>query len=490
MSDPEGTEASRTPSADGKSSASAAPWERSESEQLLDELIFKQDLNEVHLLIDFVSGRSDRSLSTLAMPNPHKDQQYPNDTLSASEIVMRIAQMRYPPNKDDAVVNSQNAAILLMAKDRLSTLASPARGLTIAYTAMFIGAEGSWAGVVGSSPQRRWWTSRRAQPEGGGSVPGERAARLGPENPGPVTSGHRWAGPPESRDSRIDLASQTVPGLQRNAWRFRKWRDWLIWFSMLWVLLTALTYWDVALGRSVLQRLDQFWKTRSTMLQATPELLNQALCPPYQAGQATPPPSPTDEEAKKIAGPCRALWSLDRSRADARTDLERAFRCEGLSRTVVPLHLWCWSGILSGGIEPEPGHVNWQSAASVLSVFTTYILPMMFALLGTLICAFRNIHDRVRDSTLAPRHLVGMKLGIPMGLVAGIAVGLFFSPSAAPVQGGTSVAGELSLTPSGLGFLAGYGCQPFFRFIDDLLERVFPENAPAKPSAPQPEGHK
>jgi len=36
---------------------------------LLDRLIFEQDLNEVHLLIDFVSGRADRTLTTLTMPD-------------------------------------------------------------------------------------------------------------------------------------------------------------------------------------------------------------------------------------------------------------------------------------------------------------------------------------------------------------------------------------------------------------------------------------
>jgi hypothetical protein len=74
-----------------------------------------------------------------------------------------------------------------------------------------------------------------------------------------------------------------------------------------------------------------------------------------------------------------------------------------------------------------------------------------------------------------------MKLGIPMGLVAGIAVGLFFSPSSVPVQGSGAVAGDLTLTASGLGFLAGYASQTFFHFIDDLLKRVFPDSGAAVP---------
>ena len=97
---------------------------------LLDRLIFEQDLNELHLLIDFVSGRSDRTLTSLTMPDPTA----PDKTMTAAEIVEAITKMRYPPRGSDAV-NSENAAILLMAKDRLSSLAAPARGITIAYTA-------------------------------------------------------------------------------------------------------------------------------------------------------------------------------------------------------------------------------------------------------------------------------------------------------------------------------------------------------------------
>jgi hypothetical protein len=32
------------------------------------------------------------------------------------------------------------------------------------------------------------------------------------------------------------------------------------------------------------------------------------------------------------------------------------------------------------------------------------------------------------------------------------------------------------LTASGLGFLAGYGSHAFLRFLDDLLDRVFPRS--------------
>jgi hypothetical protein len=138
--------------------------------------------------------------------------------------------------------------------------------------------------------------------------------------------------------------------------------------------------------------------------------------------------------------------------------------------------------------------VSWLSAVSVLSVFTTYTLRLMFGLLGTLIGAFRRIYHKMRYLELAPRDLALTFLGLPLGAVAGVAVGLFFSPSQVPMRGTGAVAGDLTLSASGLAFLAGYGAQSMFRFIDDLLRKIFPPNGPtaqmgvARPLAPT--GHR
>jgi hypothetical protein len=501
------------PAAVGTSSDPALRREWSAHDQMLDELIFKQDLNEVHLLIDFISGRSDRSLSTLAMPNPHKDAEYPGDTLSSSDIVTRVAKMRYPPD-DNRVVNSHNAAILLMAKDRLSALASPARGLTIAYTAMFVGSEGEK--LAGFRPNMRLPARRtieaerdadRVSPDDTSATPLVRPAGGDTHRTGP---GNRREQP---RDSRIDLAAETFPGLLTHARQFRKWRYFLALFSVLWLVITALAYWDVGLARSVLERLDQNWKTRTTVQQelaghrCTPGQAGDQLSPaPPAAGDTAKPGEPpkAGEPAKPIeetdpqTAACTRLDNLKAGREAAQHELNRVFRCEG-PRYAIPLHVWCWRWILSGSadragnvdqVSHQAGNddkkapadrnlkdnVDWQTATSILSVFTSYILPTMFALLGTLIGAFRSILAKIRDSELGPRDFVSMKLGIPMGLVAGIAVGLFFSPSSVPVEGAGGLAGDLTLTPSGLGFLAGYACQTFFHFLDELLKRIFPEN--------------
>jgi hypothetical protein len=483
------------------------PEEPSDDEKLIDELIFRQYLDEVHLLMDFVSGRSDRSLTSLAMPNPTT----PGDTMTSGAIVQAISEMRYPPGADSAI-NARNAAILLMAKDRLSALADPARGLTIAYTTMFVDAESGrsiWSMVW------RWWLRQ---------------------------SGSRRRAP-RPHDTRIDLALRTFPGLEAHARKFRVWRDALAWFTVLWLFLTALAYWDAGLGRTALERLDQDWKVTVAELNNNPSLIHCNDSKPVGESGADLKP---EEVQKQFA--CRKYNYLTLLGKTAGEQVNDVFHCKrmGWSRLI---HVWCWQWLIPGNTEdpeqarenaqaaaapsidpkpdpvtagqggapkpdpaavkePEPAAVKpgpagqqppeqvsryaranaayWQTATSILTVFTTYVLPMMFALLGTLIGAFRAILTRIGMGELAPRDLVRMKIGISTGLVAGIAVGLFLSPSSAPAQGAGGVAGQLTLTASGLGFIAGYASQSFFGYLDRVVSAVFPLNGPATVAAAAP----
>jgi hypothetical protein len=436
---------------------SRPPPPRSPEERELDALIFWSDLNETYLLLDFVSGRPDRNFDALTVVNPRNARQ----VWHSGEVISEIAKIRYPPEPNP---RAQEAAVLLAAKDQLSRLADPARALTIAYTEMFVHAETDafWL--------RRLANWLRPQP-------------LQPQQQ-PV-------------NSRIRLASGAFPGLQEHARTFRRWRDWLMFFSVIWFGLTALTYWDASYGRSVLQRLDQFWKDRTEAIRSNVDLSNHDYCTwydPDRDSQAKMPPTankPEEVAAKNVKLVCGQLWYLDRAREESRADLDRVFRCEPSSKWYV-LHVWCWRATLAGGAKDETegdnhkqdrarGHVHWESANSVLLVFTTYILPMMFGVLGTLIGAFRAIQAKVRDSELAPRDLSLAMMSIPMGAVAGVAVGLYFSPTSLPMPGSGGVAGELTLSASGIGFLAGYGVQTFFRFIDWVLTQLFPSNqAPSR----------
>ena len=176
------------------------------------------------------------------------------------------------------------------------------------------------------------------------------------------------------------------------------------------------------------------------------------------------------------------------------------------------VHVWCWQWLFPGASDASaeagknaagnpgdaakaPEQVSryvqanaayWQTATAILTSFATYVLPMMFALLGTLIGAFRAIMARIGVGELAPRDFVRMKSGIVTGLVAGIAVGLFLSPSSVPSQGAGGVAGQLTLTACGLGFLAGYASHSFFAYLDRVVGAVFPVAPPTVAAAPPP----
>jgi hypothetical protein len=123
-----------------------------------EELVYRQDLNEVYLLLDFISGRPDKRLSDL--DNQISDPQSNNkDRMSSPEIIARVSKLRYPPDRP-ARERATDAAFLLELKDCLNWMAYPARGLTIAYTTMFAETgPGSgntiWNAVIGILGRRR-----------------------------------------------------------------------------------------------------------------------------------------------------------------------------------------------------------------------------------------------------------------------------------------------------------------------------------------------
>src|SRR5438477_11270808 len=73
-----------TPSPSGAATAEAS----------FEELVYRQDLNEVYLLLDFISGRPDKRLSDLDNKISYES---PSVKLSSAEIIARVSKIRYPP---------------------------------------------------------------------------------------------------------------------------------------------------------------------------------------------------------------------------------------------------------------------------------------------------------------------------------------------------------------------------------------------------------
>ena len=411
-----------------------APPNRSDHDRMVDEVIFKRDLDEVHLLLDYVSGRTDKSLADLKIA----DDADPDGKkmLSTRAIVERITQIRYPPDSRNTGKNAQDAAFLLVVKDQLNGLADPARGLTVAYTAMFVGVS-SRPGLFGL-----WLNALLRTPEA------DRAAR------------------------GMSLAQQVYPGLVRHADRFRHLFFFLVVIALpIWLALTALTYWDGAYGRSLMQRFDHIERQRQELVQASPALAYPDAC--------NAPPKP------ELAPACAKLNALGDARTGARVDLRHFRSCDDAACNSW-LHVMRWGFVLCGsgdGAEPEE-----QMIATVLTVYSNYILPMMFGLIGAMIAAIRKIQDQIGKSELHPRDSLLTVLLVLMGSVAALAVGLFYSPNGTGMGGGMGLSGDLTLTAGGIGFLAGYGSASFFTLLDSLLKQVFrldkpaPKDPPAKPA--------
>jgi hypothetical protein len=109
-----------------------------------------------------------------------------------------------------------------------------------------------------------------------------------------------------------------------------------------------------------------------------------------------------------------------------------------------------------------------------LTVWGNYILPVIFGLLGTLVFVILDFYGKVRDSRLDPRDNSLCVIRLVLGLVTGSCIGLFYSATApADASPSQSVGAALSLSASGIAFLAGFGVEGVFNMLQELVTRVF-----------------
>ena len=122
--------------------------------------------------------------------------------------------------------------------------------------------------------------------------------------------------------------------------------------------------------------------------------------------------------------------------------------------------------------------------AAVMNGLSSIVLPTAFGLLGTIAGLVRSITAKVQESTLAPRHYQVARVAIFLGMAAGLSVGLFFTPTDASATLVKSIGSPITASSAGLSFLAGFGAESFFGFLDNVLKRLFPPETAAKPSKP------
>jgi hypothetical protein len=108
----------------------------------------------------------------------------------------------------------------------------------------------------------------------------------------------------------------------------------------------------------------------------------------------------------------------------------------------------------------------------LLAFFADYLLPMLYGLIGSCAFVLRKLSDEIDKMTYAHDARVRHTLRLNVGLLAGLAVGWFLKPGA----------GDLSLTslsPLALAFIAGYGSDLFFVFLDKIVNTFAPTSGAA-----------
>jgi hypothetical protein len=95
----------------------------------------------------------------------------------------------------------------------------------------------------------------------------------------------------------------------------------------------------------------------------------------------------------------------------------------------------------------------------VFGILATYVLPLLCALLGSAAYGLRSLSERTLSRTFRLSRATYARA--ILAVIVGFAVGLFSEFTA-----------RLSLTPLATAFLAGYAVEPFFIFLDAMLESV------------------
>ncbi|SAL87107.1 hypothetical protein AWB74_07975 [Caballeronia arvi] len=413
-----------------------------------EQLFLRRDLNEVLLLLDFISGRHEMHIWDIgginypARQNERGQPDQPAAILSSIEIIRRICALRYPPADTRSIEErADDAALLLCVKDKLNSIASPANGIMIAYTYMFI--------EEAASRTRR---EKRAE--------------------------EAWS---LRESTRADVAKAAYPGLIRSAKRFRCFHRNVSRVGAAITFLSAILLWLVVYGVELTSRFEDDQKsvtdvTNQIYAQADKE--NAALPADEQSHASVPIRcnEKIEEQSNQIRILCNQ-WSYYQARFEKAISDDANFAEQGLSSwltvpfPVSPTLMKNKAGQYAGTQE------NIESITLVLSAYASFVLPLLFGLIGTIASFLRDISNRITISILAPRDETLAIIRLILGAIAGLAVGLFFTPGS--VAGHVSSGeGVLTLSASGIAFLAGYGADGFFRMIDAMIVRLFSFDRP------------
>jgi hypothetical protein len=490
--------------------------------------IFSRELAEVYLLLDFISGRSQKNLAeALGVKGDDAKDELASQPLR--DNLQKICEIAWPPDTSTPVSSEERAkqaVTLLLAKDRLNAAAAPATGASIVFTLMVAGDDEPIAshdrprGLLGRlGLQTIGADSGRS---GEGNTPTRNAAGVGGGGGGGGPGGSDGGIFDRHPPSRISLATLAYPGLVRSARRFKVRFNLLLLLLFAFLIFTCALSWHIAAGRSILARLDSIEATRVTIEKriADTESLKVPPPPPPATKDEAPPAAakqkkgaPAPAATKQAAAPAAITVkhycseNSDSKPTEEFTDFTQRQICDQKYENSISyknarediadwIATWQWlkdfSHYLCGadrclkdkGVALPPEVVNHQQWASVVvDVLATAVLPLCYGFLGAGASVVRGIWGKMRDSQLSPRDL-NLSLGqLALGAVIGACIGLFVTPSGGGPQGAGIVPTTVSLTPSALSFIAGLGVDSVFVALDNLIKRVFNNTDQARPAA-------
>ncbi|KVQ15109.1 hypothetical protein BGV71_07520 [Burkholderia ubonensis] len=375
---------------------------------------FDCEFKEILLLVDYLSVRLEKGDAIC------QGGAIINDKIR--ETIDRISRLA----SQSGSYGAEDVSFIFKAKCLLNHLAYPANGLTIAYTYMYVEDE-----------------SNSMEKHGGLNFSG-------------------------ARYSRISVAKDAFPRIVANAQHFRRVTDQMSLWVVIITVISAILLSIVSYGAQAIARFEQ---DRVAHMKSIDDLYSTLAKQFAPIAAATPPsklvkehcePPGISSETYQIIEMCNE-YSYIAKRYEAAVDSVLAFK-----------ESWAfWPIKFIFKIPNFRG--NWQedarSVGIVLSTFTSYILPILFAVIGSVAASVRGIYEKVQDGVLAPRDRILTLVRLPLGLIAGVTVGLFFDPSTVVTH--VSLGAGLSLSASAIAFAAGYGAETFFSKIDSLINHVF-----------------
>lgn len=388
----------------------------------------RREAAEVYLLLDFLSGRTDRSLrptqeemarSLLDRRNnpTHSDstleaerEKIENDLADPTRLLQRTFAIRYPPEEGTKNFAS-DAAFLLRARDALNSRAAPTSGATIAFSALVF----------------------------------QHAAVGGPS----VTHVSGFA------NEAYPAFSKSARQLNRFIGRTK--------FVLVGVLLLALAISGyTAWGKFMLDSMDALAtdlktaaspkvgedRKASVDVELTPIGIRHTAISGLLKGWARP-----------MSWACSGGPKADPKAVDTTAD-PKAADTTAVSKASDTTDLCAHAG---------------------MAVLGNYVMPILYALLGSMAFVLRRHGDRLSAQLLTPRDRPANHIRLLLGVVIGGCIGLFYSGS--PVSQTTGLLGvATTLSAAALAFLAGYGVEATFKTLDALIAHIFRINSTDKPA--------